>query len=94
MADATQTGNADAVEPTPRGTLGFGPRENADETRQAQHTVSNDSPTDVNANAIIAREQGATLTLMGKNFEAGAARRNGLFDHIAAVLGGKQAGVG
>lgn len=58
----------------------MGPVEDADATRQAQHAIANDAPADVNVNAIIAREQGATLTLMGKNFEAGAARLNGVLD--------------
>lgn len=68
----------------------FGPIENADETRQAQHSNSNDTPTDVNMNAIVAREQGATLTLMGKNFEANAMRFNGMMNQRAAEskLGG------
>ena len=65
----------------------YGPGANADETRQAQHQNANDTPTDVNSNAVVAREQAGTFTLMGKNFEAGASRRNGLFDHIAALLG-------
>lgn len=63
----------------------FGPIENADETRQAQHSNANDTPTDVNMNAILAREQGATLTLMGKNFEANAMRFNGMMNHKAAT---------
>lgn len=58
----------------------FGPIESADETRQAQHQAANDTPVDVNPNAIIAREQGATLVLMGKNFEANADRRNKIAD--------------
>lgn len=60
----------------------FGPGANADETRQAQHQVANDAPVDVNANAVVARAQAETLTLMGKNFEAGAARRNGILDAL------------
>ena len=58
----------------------YGPNANADETRQAQHSNSNDAPTDVNVNAVVAREQSATLTLMGKNFEANADRRNKIAD--------------
>ncbi len=69
----------------PEPSSGFGARESADETRQAQQQVANDTPVDVNPNAVIAREQAATLTLMGKNFEAGAARRNAIFDHIAGT---------
>ena len=75
-----------AFQATPPSTLGFGPREQADETRQAQQSVSNDAPTDVNMNAIIAREQGATAVLMGKNFEANADRRNKIFDVISQIL--------
>ncbi len=70
-----------STRPEPRS--GFGARESADETRQAQQQVANDAPVDCNPNAIIAREQVGTLVLMGKNFEAGAARRNAIFDQIA-----------
>ena len=75
-----------AQEATPVSTLGFGARESADETRQAQQSFSNDTPTDVNMNAVFGREQAGTALLMGKNFEAAASRRNSLFDHCAAVL--------
>jgi hypothetical protein len=75
------------IEPSPPSTFGFGPRESADETRQAQHTQSNDTPTDVNLNAVIGREQAGTFTLMGKNFEANADRRNKIADMIMARLG-------
>ena len=34
-------------DPTPVHSQGFGPAESADETRQAQHTQANDTPTDV-----------------------------------------------
>lgn len=71
---------------TPVATMGFGARESADETRQAQQGVTNDSPVDVNPNAIWAREQAATLVMMGKNFEAQAMRFNGLMGHMAAKM--------
>lgn len=61
-------------------TRAYGPVEQADDTRQAQQTVSNDAPTDVNYNAVLCRAQGETLALMGKNFEANADRRNKLAD--------------
>lgn len=70
----------------PEHSEGFGPAEHSDDTRQAQHTNANDTPTDVNLNAVVAREQAGTFALMGKNFEAGAARRNALFDHFGALL--------
>lgn len=79
MADATDLSTS---LPTPAATLGFGPRESADETRQAQQQVANDAPTDVNMNAILARAQGETIALMGKNFEANADRRNKIFDAL------------
>ena len=75
-----------AIEGSPPSTFGFGPRESADETRQAQQTISNDAPTDVNFNAIVARSQALTVNLLGKNFEANADRRNKLFDQFAAQM--------
>lgn len=82
MADATPIGTADAVEPSPRSTLGFGAREDADTTRQAQHQLTNDTPADVNMNAVVSREQAGTFVMMGKNFEANADRRNKIFDAL------------
>ncbi len=58
----------------------YGPNANADETRQAQHSNSNDAPTDVNVNAVVARSQTLTFDLAGKNFEANADRRNKIAD--------------
>lgn len=59
----------------------FGPVENADETRQAQHDRSNDSPTDVNNNAAVARSQLLTTDVLGKSFVANADRRDKLADY-------------
>lgn len=64
----------------PGSTYGFGPRESADETRQAQQSVSNDAPTDVNFNAIVARSQALTHDVLGKNFEANADLRQKIAD--------------
>ena len=65
---------------TPQHSQGFGPAESADETRQAQQTVSNDAPTDVNMNAVVARSQALTFDIAGKNYEAGADRRRIMAD--------------
>lgn len=81
MADTVTAG--DAGQSTAAGYEPYGARSAADDTRQAQQSVSNDAPTDVNMNAILARAQGETITLMGKNFEANADRRNKIFDLIA-----------
>ena len=78
---ATPTGDAPAIEQSPRSTYGFGPREQADETRQAQQREANDAIADVNINDVVSREQAGTFVLMGKNFEANADRRNKIFDH-------------
>ena len=75
-----------ATEAAPPSTFGFGPRESADETRQAQQTISNDAPTDVNFNAIVARSQALTIDMLGKDFEANADRRTKLFDQFAAQM--------
>ena len=58
----------------------FGPVENADETRQAQHDRSNDSPTDVNNNAALARSQALTIDIAGKAFTSNMDRRDKLVD--------------
>lgn len=71
-----------SFQPTPPSTLGFGPRESSDETRQAQHSLSNDAPTDVNFNSIVARSQALTVDALGKNYEANADRRNKIFDDM------------
>ena len=73
------TGTPPFSEPT----RGFGPVENADETRQAQHTQANDTPTDVNCNAALARAQASSYALLQSNFEANADRRNKMFDQLA-----------
>lgn len=73
MAEVVETGYQDV---TPAATKGYGPRENIDDTRQAQQQVANDAPVDVNPNAIIARAQAETIVMMSKNFEANADRRN------------------
>jgi len=59
----------------------FGPVENADETRQAQHMTANDAPVDVNNNAALARSQALTTDVLGKSFTANADRRDKLADH-------------
>ena len=72
--------------PTPVATMGFGARESADETRQAQQSVSNDAPTDINYNAIAARSQQLTLDVLGKNFEANADFRQKMQDRYLAKV--------
>lgn len=64
----------------PQHSEGFGPAENADETRQAQHTNANDTPTDVNFNAIVARSQALTLDALGKGFSSNQDRRDKIAD--------------
>lgn len=58
----------------------YGPVENADDTRQAQHGLMNDAPVDINFNAITARSQSLTLDALGKNYESNADRRNKIAD--------------
>lgn len=74
--ETTRTETSDAQSP-----YDFG-----NQARMAQFTNSDDTPTDTNYNAVIAREQSATLALMGKNFEANAMRFNGLMSHKAATV--------
>ncbi len=83
MADPVHNAVQD---PTPVHSNAYGAAEDADATRQSQHTISNDAPTDVNCNAVLARAQAETITLMGKGFEANAARREAMFTIIAARI--------
>jgi hypothetical protein len=64
----------------------YGPIEDADQTRQAQHSQSNDTPTDVNLNAVVGRLQAANFARIGEEFQGSAARRTNMFDHMAALL--------
>ena len=50
----------------------FGPNASADETRQAQQMAANDTPVDVNMNAVLARSQALTFDMAGKNYESNA----------------------
>jgi hypothetical protein len=88
MAEAnTNNVNSTGVEDqTPVATKGFGPREDADATRQAQHMEANDAPVDVNMNAIVAREQALTFTVAGQSFQANNDVRQKLQDRILAKL--------
>lgn len=62
----------------------YGPGVNADETRQAQHMAANDTPVDVNSNAVTARSQALTVDIAGKGFVAAAERRQIIADHMMA----------
>lgn len=67
---------------TPVATMGFGAREDADTTRQAQHMEANDAPLDVNLNAIVAREQALTFTSAGQMFASNNDVRQKLQDRL------------
>lgn len=58
----------------------FTPGNDASQTLQAQHTMANDNPTDVNNNAILARVQGQLSARIGEEFHAASARRTILAD--------------
>ena len=62
-------------------TRAFGPVEDSDSTRQAQHGVVNDAPVDVNYNAVAARSQHLTIDSLGKGFAAAQERRQIIADH-------------
>jgi len=70
------------TDPSPEHSNAFGAAEDADATRQAQHDRANDSPTDVNNNAALARFQAATVGLAGAEFEAASARRTIIADKL------------
>lgn len=67
---------------TPIATMGFGARESADTTRQAQQMEADDAPLDVNMNAIMARSQALTVDALGKSFAANEDMRQKLQDRL------------
>jgi len=71
---------------TPTHSNAFGHAENADDTRQAQHTQANDTPTDVNLNAVYARNFAETASRRADAFERAAARHNMLAEAIIAQI--------
>ena len=71
---------------TPTATKGFGAREDADTTRQAQHQLANDAPVDVNFNALMCRSQGLTVDALGKSFVSNEDFRQKLQDRVLAKM--------
>lgn len=84
MPDVSQS-VVDELAGGPSATLGYGPREQADETRQAAQGVMNDVELDVNSNAVICRSQALTVDIVGKTFAANADLR----DKVMALALGK-----
>ena len=73
-------------DPTPTHSNAFGAAEDADATRQAQHSNANDTPTDINFNAIVARSQELTLDALGKGFSSNQDRRDKIADDKYAKI--------
>ncbi len=86
-ANANNTNLTGVEDQTPTATKGFGPREDADETRQAQHMEANDAPVDVNMNAIMARSQSLTVDALGKSFVSNQDFREKVQDRFLAKVG-------
>ena len=68
----------------PRHSQAYGHAEHADDTRQAQHTQSNDTPTDVNLNACYARNYAETASRRADAFERAAQRHNLIAEAVLA----------
>ena len=60
----------------------YGSKEGTADTRQAQQSFSNDTPTDVNFNAVVARSQSLTVDVLGKGFAAAQERRQIIADQL------------
>jgi len=58
----------------------FSAANNASETLQASQQLTNDTPIDVNPNAVVARSQVLTVDTLGKGFVAAQERRQILAD--------------
>lgn len=70
----------------------YGHAENADDTRQAQQAFANDTPTDVNINAMFARWQGQTIARSGDAAQANQDFRDKVAGAYMAKLMGAAAG--
>ncbi len=86
MADVSDLAGAAQTIPS-QPTRAFGPVEQADETRQAQQTLSNDMPIDVNFNAVVARSQSLTVDIAGKELTANYDFRYKIQDRFLAQVG-------
>lgn len=90
MADATTQpalNIAGQEDPTPVATKGFGAREQADETRQAQQREANDAIADVQMNDLFTRSQAITLDVIGKEFASNSDTRQKLQDQFLGRIG-------
>ena len=59
---------------TPVATMGFGAREQADETRQASQGILNDAELDIVMQQVVVRSQALTVDVAGKDFVTGHKR--------------------
>ena len=73
-ADAPELVTTGQQTQTPIATMGFGAREQADETRQASQGVLNDAQLDVVMQQVMVRSQALTVDVIGKDFATGHKR--------------------
>lgn len=71
---------SDASTSTLEGPAPYSPEVDAARTMQAEHTLANDAPVDVNLNAVMARSQALTVDIAGKAFQSNADRRDKMTD--------------
>jgi hypothetical protein len=64
----------------------YGPVEDADATRQAQHVMGNDVAVDVNNNAALARLQGLTSALAAHSAQSNQDRRDKMADSGVGIF--------
>ena len=72
MADAV---TSEIGKPAP-----FTPEIASSKQMQSEHSFSDDTPTDVNFNAVVARSQALTVDIAGKQFEGNSDRRDKFAD--------------
>lgn len=82
LGNPVSQGVSDALTAGPVGTYGFGPREQIDETRQAQQGILNDAVLDVTMQQVVVRSQAMTYDVFGKVWTSNADRREKLADII------------
>lgn len=71
---------------TPVATLGFGAREDADQTRQAGHGIVNDAQIYANPNGILVNSQMLSIDMLGKGMIASQERRQIIADFLLSGL--------
>jgi len=79
---------ADATSPIIGKPAPFSPEISSSKQMQSEHSFSDDTPTDVNFNAVVARSQSLTVDIAGKQFVGNSDRRDKMADVGVGIFKG------